>query len=68
MDWGFGVMVEGSGFGVMVQGSGFGVTVHGFPVGWQRALHLSYRGTSLIRNQTLLGPYSRPMPRALWWS
>ena len=28
----------------------------------------SYRGTSLIRNSFLLGPYSRPMPRVLWWS
>jgi len=28
---------------------------------------LSYRGTSLIRNSTHLGPYSRTMPRALWW-
>ena len=26
-----------------------------------------YRGTSLIRNCFLLGLYSRPMPRALWW-
>jgi hypothetical protein len=26
------------------------------------------RGTSLIRNCHLLGPYSRLMPRALWWS
>ena len=26
------------------------------------------RDTSLIRNCFLLGPYSRPMPRALWWS
>ena len=25
-----------------------------------------YRGTSLIRNYLLLGPYSRPLPRALW--
>ena len=25
-----------------------------------------YRGTSLIRNSPLLGPYSRTMPRALW--
>jgi hypothetical protein len=24
-----------------------------------------YRGTSLIRNRPPLGPYSRPMPRAL---
>jgi len=27
-----------------------------------------YRGTSLVRNRHLLGPYSRPMARALWWS
>ena len=27
-----------------------------------------YRGTSLIRNNADLGPYSRAMPRALWWS
>jgi len=27
-----------------------------------------YMGTSLIRNTPLLGPYSRTMPRALWWS
>ena len=28
----------------------------------------SYRGTSLIRKRLPLGPYSRPIPRALWWS
>ena len=28
----------------------------------------AYRGTSLIRKRTLLGPYSRTTPRALWWS
>jgi len=27
-----------------------------------------YRGTSLTRKRTPLGPYRRPMPRALWWS
>ena len=27
-----------------------------------------YRGTSTIRNSARLGPYSRNMPRALWWS
>ena len=27
-----------------------------------------YRGTSLIRSNPLVGPYSRPMPRVLWWS
>ena len=26
-----------------------------------------YRGTLLIRNCAPLGPYSRIMPRALWW-
>ena len=29
---------------------------------------LPYRGTSLIRNYPLLGPYSRTIPRALWRS
>ena len=27
-----------------------------------------YMGTSLIRNSAPLGPYSRPLPMALWWS
>ena len=27
-----------------------------------------YRDTSLIRNSAPLGPYSRNMPRDLWWS
>jgi len=27
-----------------------------------------YRGISLIRNTPLLGPYSRTIPRVLWWS
>ena len=27
-----------------------------------------YRGTSLIKNSAPLGPYSRNMFRALWWS
>jgi len=27
-----------------------------------------YRVTSIIRNSASLGPYSRAMPRALWWS
>ena len=26
------------------------------------------KGTSLIRNNHYLGPYSRTVPRALWWS
>ena len=29
---------------------------------------LPYRGTSLIRNSDDLGPFSRTVPRALWWS
>jgi len=31
-------------------------------------VELGYRGTWLIRNDPTPGPYSRPMPRALWWS
>ncbi|KAJ1473209.1 hypothetical protein T484DRAFT_3365307 [Baffinella frigidus] len=27
-----------------------------------------YRGTSLMRNRLPVGPYSRTMPRVLWWS
>jgi len=27
-----------------------------------------YRGTSLVRNNPTLGPYRKPMSRALWWS
>ena len=27
-----------------------------------------YRGTSLIRNRHHVRPYSRNMPRLLWWS
>jgi len=27
-----------------------------------------YMGTSLIRNTPHLGPYSRTIPRILWWS
>ena len=26
-----------------------------------------YRGTSIMRTPPPLGPYCRPMPRALWW-
>ena len=29
---------------------------------------VNHRGTSLIRNSAPLRPYSRIMPRALWWS
>ena len=27
-----------------------------------------YRGSSFIRNRTPLGPYSSPMPGAVWWT
>ena len=36
----------------------------GTPCEWKAR----YRGTSPIRNCSPLGPYSRPMPRALRWS
>ena len=39
---------------------------HAFPM--QITKGVSYGGTSLIRNIPPLGPYSRPMPGALWWS
>jgi len=38
------------------------------PVAFTRCTTPLYRGTSLIRNSAPLGPYSRTMPRALWWS
>ena len=57
---------------------GLAMTEHLAPAGgtdWTRrevsapCLHQSlYRGTSLIRKRLPLGPYRRPMPRALWWS
>ena len=28
----------------------------------------NYRDTSLMRNSAVLAPYSRNVPRALWWS
>jgi hypothetical protein len=50
--------------GTPVQEEGF---AHAEISGFQESL---YRGTSLIRNNTSLGPYmcSRLTPRALWWS
>ena len=35
--------------------------------GWKRGRVLLKRGTSLIRNSALLGPYSGTMHGALWW-
>ena len=29
---------------------------------------IPYRSTSPLRNTPLLGPYSRTIPRVLWWS
>ena len=34
---------------------------------WRAHLE-TYRGTSLIRNTSILGPYSRTLPRVLLWS
>jgi len=34
----------------------------------RRSSLTSYSGASPIRNCFLLGPYNRPMPRAIWWS
>jgi len=45
------------------------VFVNAFPLRVDSLIPAStYRGTSLIKNSHPLGPYSRPMPRALWWS
>ena len=33
-----------------------------------KGLRPRYRGTSLIRNTPLPGPYSRTIPRVIWWS
>ena len=49
-------------------GSGFEIwTADGEVVRMEAGLARQYRGTSLIRNSPLLGPYSRTVPRALWW-
>jgi len=40
----------------------------GMVLGRTRPPVVSYRVTSLIRKRTPLGPYRRPVPRALWWS
>ena len=43
-----------------------GMVGHG--EGAEDGFRVRYRGTSLISNSPPLGPYSRTMPRALWWS
>jgi hypothetical protein len=47
-----GVLGNDSGAGFEIWGSGF----------------RDYKGTSLIRKRLPVGPYSSPLPRALWWS
>ena len=44
---------------------GEGFRVEGFHEGLEFRV---CRGTSRIRNSADLGPYSRAVPRALWWS
>ena len=66
--WGLGcVGVWGLGFWVWVWGSGVGSEGLAFCVSCL-AEGVPYRGTSLIKERLLLGPYSRTMPKALWWS
>ena len=43
-------------------------SLHDFGDWAGEGLHHAYKGTSLVRNCFPLRPYSRPMPRALWWS
>jgi len=71
-DSGFSILVSGVGFrgegvrtGIFVlrfevQESGLSIQGAGFGGG--------YRGTSLIRNRLLLGPYSRTMSRVMQWT
>ena len=51
-------------------GGGIPVEMHADEKCWVRSPHTlkRYRGTSLMRDSAPLGPYSRTMPRALWWS
>jgi len=71
---GLGYEVQGSGF--RVQGSGFRVQRRGKAVGFREGIFprnprcgsvtvRGYRGISLIRKRTPLGPYRGPMPRVL---
>ena len=54
----------GAGEGPLEGGEGLEVTAPP-----QRVCEVgNYRGASLIRNPPLLGPYSRTIPRVLWWS
>jgi len=52
--------------GALRMGSAAGMWLYkyiGFPFASER-----YRGTSLIRNTPLLGPYIMTISRVLWWS
>ena len=35
---------------------------------YPRVVRQAYKGTSLMRKRPTLGPYIRPMARAVWWS
>jgi len=63
--WEFGFGVQGLGF--RVWDPEFGVQGVGSHASIQARRHTGkgYRGTSLIRKRTPLGPYSRPMHRGL---
>jgi len=52
--------VQGLGSGV----EGLGVKLQG---DGRPQAERAYRGTSLVRNRHPVGPYSRTMPRLLWW-
>ena len=62
--WGSGLRLLGSGFRV----EGLGPSEHSIlkgRVSWHLIEKCVYRGTSLIRNNPPVGPYSSPMPRDL---
>ena len=63
-----GLVLRVSGFGFRVSGAGFRVSGFGYKARKRAEESVCYRVTSLIRNCLLLGPYSRTMPRVLWWS
>jgi len=62
-----------SDFGVWVWVLGFTKSLAGRERGsgaggcFDRMAGVRYRGTSRIRNTPLLGPYSRSIPKVMWW-
>ena len=62
--WGFRVSVSG----LLYDGLRFGGSGAAQGEFQGERPHHYYRGASLIRNRPPLGPYSRPLPRALWCS